>query len=118
MCAKVIDSHRRSALWSCGEPAPCFMKKIKYYYNTNSLRYEKLETPLRVRLLRVFAFLATALVTSAIISYFAFRFIGSPGEKILMKENEYLQDRYRELNSRLYSIQQQMGELEKRDNEV
>jgi murein DD-endopeptidase MepM/ murein hydrolase activator NlpD len=98
--------------------AIAIMKKIKYYYNTNSLRYEKLETPLRVRLLRVFAFLATALVTSAIISYFAFRFIGSPGEKILMKENEYLKDRYKELNTKVYSIQQQLGELEKRDNEV
>src|SRR5678815_5652821 len=59
------------------------MKKIKYYYNTHSLRYEKLETPFRVKLLRVFGFIATAIVTSAIISYFAFQFIGSPGEKIL-----------------------------------
>jgi hypothetical protein len=33
------------------------MKKIKYYYNTHTLRYEKLEVPLRVKLLRVFALL-------------------------------------------------------------
>jgi len=94
------------------------MKKIKYFYNTNSLRYEKLETSLRVKLLRIFGFLASALVTSAIISYFAFRFVGSPGEKILMRENDRLQYRYTELNSHLKSIQQQMAELEKRDNEV
>ena len=48
------------------------MKKIKYYYNTHTLRYEKLITPLRVKLLRVFGFLATAFVTAAIITYFAF----------------------------------------------
>ena len=59
------------------------MKKIKYYYNTHSLRYEKLVTPLRVKLLRVFGFIAAALVTSVIISYFAFQFVGSPTEKIL-----------------------------------
>ena len=82
------------------------MKKIKYYYNTNTLRYEKLETPLRVILLRVFAFIATAFVTSAIISYFAFQFVGSPNERLLRNENERLQDRYRELNRRASSLQQ------------
>ena len=94
------------------------MKKIKYYYNTHSLRYEKLETPLRVKLLRVFGFLATAIVTSAIISYFAFQFIGSPGEKILRAQNERLKTRYENLNDQVKTLEQQMAELEKRDNSV
>ena len=94
------------------------MKKIKYYYNTHTLRYEKLEVPLRVKLLRVFAFIATALVTSVIISYFAFQFVGSPGEKLLRAENERLRDRYQQLNGRVRNLQQQMAELEARDNEV
>ncbi|HVZ57022.1 MAG TPA: M23 family metallopeptidase [Chitinophagaceae bacterium] len=94
------------------------MKKIKYYYNTNTLRYEKLETPLRVKLLRVFAFLATAVVTAGLISFFAFRFIGSPGEKILRNENERLKDNYRELSDQVKVLQQQMTELENRDNSV
>lgn len=94
------------------------MKKIKYFYNTHSLRYEKLVTPLRVKLLRVFAFIATAFVTSAIISYFAFQFIGSPAEKILRSQNERLTDRYQELNDQLKTLQDQMSELEKRDNNV
>jgi len=94
------------------------MKKIKYYYNTNTLRYEKLVTPLRVKLLRVFAFIATALVTSAIISYFAFQFVGSPNERIMHIENEKLSDQFEAVNARLKTIQQQMAELEKRDNTV
>ena len=57
------------------------MKKIKYYYNTNTLRYEKLETPLRVRLLRVFGFIAAALVTAALISYVAFSIYRFPKRK-------------------------------------
>ncbi len=95
-----------------------FMKKIKYYYNTNTLRYEKLETPLRVKLLRVFGFVAAALVTAALISYAAFQFIGSPREKILAQQNKALNDNYKELEEDLKSIQQQMKELEKRDNDV
>jgi len=94
------------------------MKKIKYYYNTHTLRYEKLEVPFRVKLLRVFGFIATALVTSVIISYFAFRFVGSPTEKILHAQNEELKDRFHALNQEVKSLQDQMGELERRDNTV
>ena len=97
---------------------PRVMKKIKYYYNTHTLRYEKLETPLRVKLLRVFGFIAAALVTAAIISLLAFRFIGSPNEKLLRAENERMKDRYRELSRQTTKIEQQMKELETRDNEV
>ena len=94
------------------------MKKIKYFYNTNSLRYEKLETPLRVKLLRIFGFLAAAIVTAAIISFFAFRFVGSPNEKLLNLENERLQDKYHQLNDQVKAQREQMSELVKRDNEV
>ncbi len=94
------------------------MKKIKYYYNTNTLRYEKLEVPLQVKLLRIFGFVAAALVTAGLISYVAFQFIGSPKEKILQQQNETLKANYKELNNQVYSIQQQMKELEKRDNDV
>jgi len=94
------------------------MKKIKYYYNTNTLRYEKLEIPLRVKLLRVFGFLAAAIVTAALISYFAFQFVGSPNEKILSAQNERLRDRYAQLSDRVQTLQEQMKELEKRDNSV
>ena len=94
------------------------MKKIKYYYNTNSLRYEKLETPLRVRVLRIFGFIAAAFVTAALISFVAFRFVGSPNEKILWAQNENLRYRYKQLNERAKAMQQQMEELEKRDNNV
>jgi murein DD-endopeptidase MepM/ murein hydrolase activator NlpD len=94
------------------------MKKIKYYYNTNTLRYEKLETPLRVKLLRIFGFVAAAFVTAALISYVAFQFIGSPKEKILQRQNANLKDKYEVLDEQLQSIRQQMQELEKRDNNV
>jgi murein DD-endopeptidase MepM/ murein hydrolase activator NlpD len=94
------------------------MKKIKYYYNTHSLRYEKLVTPLRVKLLRVFGFIATALVTAAIISYVAFQFVGSPGEKFLRAQNERLRIRYENMQDEVVTLEQQMKELEKRDNEV
>ena len=94
------------------------MKKIKYYYNTNTLRYEKLETPLRVRVLRIFGFIAAAFVTAVFISFIAFKFVGSPNEKLLGMENERLKDKYQEMNDAVKALEKQMKELEKRDNTV
>src|SRR5215217_2451148 len=94
------------------------MKKIKYYYNTHTLRYEKLVTPLRVKLLRVFGFLAAAFVTAAFITYIAFKFVGSPTEKIIRAQNEDLRYQLSQFNSKFKSIEQQMAVLEKRDNDV
>ena len=94
------------------------MKKIKYYYNTNSLRYEKLVTPLRVKLLRILGFLAGAIVTALIIVAIAFQVIDSPKEMMMRQENNRIKEDYRLLNARVRTIQQQMAELEKRDNHV
>jgi len=94
------------------------MKKIKYYYNTHTLRYEKLVTPFRVKLLRVFAFLATAFVTAALISYFAFQFVGSPNEKFLRLQNQAIEEDIEDLSDSVQQIQMKMMELERRDNSV
>lgn len=94
------------------------MKKIKYYYNTNTLRYEKLETPLRVKLLRVLGFISAAIVTALIIVSIAYRYFPSATEKRLIQDNQELQQQFEVLEERTKKIQQQVTELEKRDNEV
>jgi murein DD-endopeptidase MepM/ murein hydrolase activator NlpD len=94
------------------------MKKVKYYYNTHTLRYEKLETPLRVKLLRMFGFIAATIVTAIIIVVIAFQFIDSPKEKILQNENDNLKQDYSVLQQKVDQLQKQMLELENRDNNV
>ena len=94
------------------------MKKIKYFYNTNTLRYEKLVTPLRVKLLRLFGFISAALVTSAIIIWVYTRFIPQPKDAETQFKFEAIKDNYDALNGKLKTMQEQMAELEKRDNQV
>lgn len=94
------------------------MKKIKYFYNTNTLRYEKLETPLRVKLLRVLGFISAAIVTAIIIVSIAYRYFPSATEKRLIQDNQELAQQFEVLEERTKKIQQQVTELEKRDNEV
>ncbi|SFQ01706.1 M23 family metallopeptidase [Parafilimonas terrae] len=94
------------------------MKKIKYYFDTHTLRYEKLITPLRVKLLRVFAFIATAIVTAALIVIIAFKYIDSPKAIMLEQQNEDLRNNYAMIQQRVNTLQQQMNELLNRDNNV
>jgi murein DD-endopeptidase MepM/ murein hydrolase activator NlpD len=94
------------------------MKKIKYYYNTNTLRYEKLETPLRVTLLRVIGFFSSAIVTAFILVSLAYKYFPSANEKRLMLKNDALKDNYYVLSEKVKKLQDQLGELEKRDNGV
>ncbi len=94
------------------------MKKIKYYYNTNTLRYEKLVTPLRVKLLRFFGFISAALVTSVIIITVYNRFFPKPKDKEAQLRYEALQEDYDALSGKMTTLEQQMVSLEKRDNEV
>jgi murein DD-endopeptidase MepM/ murein hydrolase activator NlpD len=94
------------------------MKKIKYYYNTHTLRFEKMETPLRVRLLQAFAFIAACLLTGLLIVFVIFKYIDSPKEKLLRQENDDMKQRYSLLSERMNELEMQMDELENRDNGV
>ena len=94
------------------------MKKIKYFYNTHTLRYEKLVTPLRVKLLRFFGFVSALIVSSAIIIYLYNRFFPKPTDMEANRKFEIMRDNYKTLNSKLHNIEDQLSSLERRDNEV
>ena len=94
------------------------MKNIKYYFNTHTLRFEKLVTPLRVKLLKVFAFLATVIVTAAIILLIAFHYIDSPKTIMLEQQNAELKDDYKVMQQQVNQLQQKTDELLNRDNNV
>ena len=94
------------------------MKKIKYFYNTNTLRYEKLVTPLRVLLLRIFGFFSVLLVSSALVIWIYTKFIPRPTDKESNLRLELMKDNYAVLNEKVKVLQEQMAGLEKRDNEV
>jgi murein DD-endopeptidase MepM/ murein hydrolase activator NlpD len=94
------------------------MKKVKYFYNTNTLRYEKLVTPLRVKLLRVFSFIAAVAVTGFLFMQIAYRYFPSANEKKLLQENERIQDKFDLVQQEIQQMSKQLREIEKRDNEV
>lgn len=94
------------------------MKKIKYFYNTNTLRYEKQVVPFRVTLLRILAFISTAIVTGLIIVAIAFRFLDSPKEKLLKIQLEKTEEQNKQNAEKVVEIEERLKQLEKRDNDV
>ena len=94
------------------------MKKIKYFYNTHNLRYEKLVTPLRVKLLRFLGIISALIVSSAIVIYLYDRFFPKPTDLEANRRYELMRDNYKNLNSKLRSVEEKVVTLERRDNEV
>jgi len=80
------------------------MKKVKYYYNTQSLRYEKFEESLRSKMMRVVGFISATLVFAFIIVYLAYTYLDSPKEKTLKREISEMQLQYDLLNKKLNQV--------------
>jgi hypothetical protein len=94
------------------------MKKIKYFFNTHTLRFEKVEVPLRVLLLKTIGFILASIVTAIIIVILIFQYIDSPKEKLLRQQNDAYRENYSVLQERVKQLELQLTELEVRDNDV
>ena len=57
------------------------MRKEKFVYNTQTLRYEKVVEPLKTKLLRIFGFLSAVVVAAIIIISVTLAYFPSPKEK-------------------------------------
>jgi len=94
------------------------MKKIKYFFNTHTLRFEKIEVPLKVRLLQTIGFIVASLAVGVLFVAILFQYIDSPKEKLLRQQNIAYKENYAVLQERTKQLELQMVELEQRDNEV
>ena len=94
------------------------MAKAKYYFNTNSLRYEKVIVSWRKRLLRVFGWLATALVFGSMVLLLAYSYLDSPKEKQLKRELNEMSLQYELLQKRMDLSSNVLDDLQKRDDQI
>jgi murein DD-endopeptidase MepM/ murein hydrolase activator NlpD len=94
------------------------MKKIKYFFNTHTLRFEKIEVPLKVRLLQTIGFILASIGVGVLFVAILFQYIDSPKERLLRQQNTAYKESYAVLQERMKQLELQMVELEQRDNEV
>jgi murein DD-endopeptidase MepM/ murein hydrolase activator NlpD len=94
------------------------MSKIKYRFNTKSLTYERAKLSPREIFLRVLSYLATGLVFATIVIVFAYRYLDSPKERQLLRENENLKIQYEILNKRVELLAAVLEDLQQRDDNI
>ncbi len=94
------------------------IKKEKYFYNPNTLQYEKIQKSISQLLLKVAGFVATALFFAVIIIMLAFTFLDSPKTKRLTRELIQMELNYSILQERMDVAATVLGELEERDDNL
>ncbi|MEM9820812.1 MAG: M23 family metallopeptidase [Bacteroidota bacterium] len=94
------------------------MRKEKFVYNTQTLRYEKVIEPLKVKLFRVLGFLSAVVVAAIVIISIAFAYFPSPKEQTLIREIEQMKYQYMSLNSDLEMMSKVLNNLQERDASV
>jgi len=94
------------------------MPKAKYYFNTSSLKYEKVVVSIGKKLLRVLGFLATAVVFSVLIVIVAYSYLDSPKEKQLRREVSELTLQYDILEQRFGQATSVLRDLQRRDDNI
>ncbi|HXS36979.1 MAG TPA: peptidoglycan DD-metalloendopeptidase family protein [Flavipsychrobacter sp.] len=90
----------------------------KYFYNTDTHKFEKLVISWRTKLLRVSGFISASLVTALIIVAIAFKFLDSPKEKRMRGDVNNLRDQYEQLQNQINGLNKAIAELENRDNSI
>ena len=94
------------------------MSKVKYRYNTKSLAYEKVETPLFRKILKALSYLATGTVFAALTILIAYAYFDSPKEKIQKREIEELKLQYELIANRFNQMSVVLSDLENRDDNI
>lgn len=94
------------------------MPKVKYYFNTHSLKYEKVVVNWKKKLLRAFGFLATATVFASVIVLLAYNFFDSPKEKQLKRDLEETSLQLEILKQRAGQVETVLRDIQERDNTI
>ncbi|MEM1219136.1 MAG: peptidoglycan DD-metalloendopeptidase family protein [Bacteroidota bacterium] len=91
------------------------MGKEKFVYNTQTLRYEKVEVTLKERIIQFFGFFCAVVVSVIILSQLIWSYFPSPKEKALIQENRQLQADIQNLGQELENVSLVIQNLQERD---
>lgn len=94
------------------------MTRIKYYYDTDSCKYERIKTTTLDVILNFLGFFFVALLLAFGIIFVYSSYFDSPKEALLKKENEEFELYYKILNKEIKQIDNMLTFLQKRDENV
>jgi murein DD-endopeptidase MepM/ murein hydrolase activator NlpD len=94
------------------------MAKVRYHFNTSSLKIEKVKITFRQRFLSFLSVFFTGLVFAALVLVLAYNFLDSPKERMMRREIDHYKLQYAMLNDRLDQVQAVVADLQQRDDNI
>ena len=94
------------------------MAKVKYYYDTKTLSYKRIELSGLNKLKRLFYFLIGSVFTGLIMIIIFFQFFDSPKEKRLNREIAILTSQYEIVEDKLNQVELVLDDIQNRDDNI
>ena len=94
------------------------MSKVKYYYDTKTLSYRKIERSFRQKVKDSIVVIAASGILAALFFVLYTIVIDSPKEKKLIRENLALQIQYNLLNERMDNMAVVLDDMQNRDDNI
>ena len=94
------------------------MAKVKYYYDTKTLSYKRIELSNANKLKRLFYFLVGSAFTGLVMVIIFFQFFDSPKEKILNREIDQLTSQYELVQDKLQQVELVLDDIQNRDDNI
>ena len=94
------------------------MAKVKYYYDTKTLSYKRIELSGLNKLKRLFYFLIGSAFTGSIMIIIFFQFFDSPKEKRLNREIDILTSHYEIVEDKLRQVELVLDDVQNRDDNI
>lgn len=94
------------------------MRRAKYYFNPDTLQYERLQKPLKRKLLEGLIYLASLSVLFIGIRILVDSELNSPKIRHFSEKNEELRKAYSQLNKKIYLAGNFLSDIQKRDDKV
>ena len=94
------------------------MAKVKYYYDTKTLSYKRIQLSGLNKLKRLFYFLIGSAFTGLIMVIIFFHFFDSPKEKRLNREIDILRSQYEIVDDKLRQVELVLDNVQNRDDNI
>lgn len=94
------------------------MAKVKYYYDSDTLSYRKIELRRRDRFKRILGIVLSSILLGLLFTIVSFQFFDSPKAKAQTREIENMKLRYELLNKKMTQAEQVLYGIKERDNNI
>ena len=94
------------------------MAKVKYYYDSDTLSYRKIELRKRDKFRRMMFFVVGSALMGGVIVFIMYQFLESPRQKVMKRELENMKLHYELLEKKMTQAEEVLDGIQKRDNNI